>query len=57
MRSLLASGDVKPVIYTETYPLEKVADGLRALEARKTWGKAIVRVKQDDIVGNVFTKL
>jgi NADPH2:quinone reductase len=30
------------------YPLEKLVKGLDDLEKRKTWGKAIVRVKADD---------
>ncbi|KLO18426.1 alcohol dehydrogenase [Schizopora paradoxa] len=45
---LLASGKVKPIAYSETYTLENLANGLRALEDRKTYGKAIVRVRQDD---------
>ena len=46
--SLFASGRVKPVIFPEVYPLERVADGLAALERRETWGKAVVRVKVED---------
>jgi hypothetical protein len=38
------------VIFSEIYPLEKVVDGLAALERRETWGKAVVRVRDD---GNV----
>lgn len=45
--SLLQSGKVTPVIYPEIYPLERLADGLMALENRRTWGKAIVRVKDE----------
>jgi len=44
--SLLRSG-VTPVVYPEVYPLERLADGLGALENRKTWGKAIVRIKDE----------
>lgn len=44
--SLFASGRAKPVVYSETYPLERVADGLLAIEQRKTWGKVIVRVRE-----------
>jgi len=29
------------------YPLERLADGLVALENRKTWGKVIVRIKDE----------
>jgi NADPH:quinone reductase len=45
--SMMASGRIKPVIFSEVYPLEKIKDGLAALEARKTWGKAIIRVKEE----------
>ncbi|KAK0504589.1 hypothetical protein EDD18DRAFT_1125491 [Armillaria luteobubalina] len=44
---LLASGHVNPVNYTEVYTLETIRNGLAALENRKTWGKAIVRVKDE----------
>ena len=47
-RSLIESGKLKPVVYSEVWPLERVADGLAALEKRKTWGKAVVRVREDD---------
>ena len=36
------------MVYSEVWPLERVADGLAALEKRKTWGKAVVRVREDD---------
>ena len=45
---LLESGRVRPVIYPEVYPLERLADGLAAIESRKTWGKAVVRVREPD---------
>jgi len=44
---MLQSGEVTPVVYPEVYPLERLADGLVALENRKTWGKAIVRIKEE----------
>jgi NADPH2:quinone reductase len=47
-RRLIESGKLKAVVYSEVWPLERVADGLAALEKRKTWGKAIVRVRGDD---------
>lgn len=46
--SLFASERVKPVVYSEVYKLDDLAAGLRALEERKTWGKAIVRIREDD---------
>ncbi|KAI0768415.1 alcohol dehydrogenase [Irpex lacteus] len=45
---LFASGKVKPVVYSEVWPLERAADGLAALEKRQTWGKAVVRIKEED---------
>ncbi|KAF8200800.1 hypothetical protein BJ912DRAFT_1139179 [Pholiota molesta] len=35
------------VTYTEIYNFEQLADGLGALEKRQTWGKAVVRVKEE----------
>lgn len=31
----------------EIYKLEQLVDGLAALEKRQTWGKAVVRVKEE----------
>ena len=45
---LFASGQVKPVVYSEVWPLERTAEGLAALEKRKTWGKAVVRIREED---------
>lgn len=45
--SLFASNRVKPVTFTEVYSLDEVTKGLAALERRETWGKAVVRVKQE----------
>jgi NADPH:quinone reductase-like Zn-dependent oxidoreductase len=47
--SLFAAGRIKPVMYSEIYPLERVADGLSAVEQRRTWGKVIIRVKDEKI--------
>lgn len=44
---LIESGKLKPVVYSEVWPLERIADGLAALENRKTWGKAVVQVRED----------
>ncbi|KAJ8489094.1 hypothetical protein ONZ45_g13714 [Pleurotus djamor] len=44
---LLASETVKPVIYSEVYPLERLTDALDALERRETWGKVTIRVRND----------
>lgn len=45
--SMFQSGKVAPVIYPEIYPLERLSDGLVELEKRRTWGKAVVRVKDE----------
>ncbi|KZT10980.1 alcohol dehydrogenase [Laetiporus sulphureus 93-53] len=47
--NLLSSGRVTPVVYTEVFPLERLADGLVAIEQRKTWGKVITRIREDDM--------
>ncbi|GBE81072.1 Quinone oxidoreductase-like protein [Sparassis crispa] len=46
---LFASGRATPVVYTEVFPLERLSDGLSALEQRKTWGKVVVRVRDDEL--------
>jgi NADPH2:quinone reductase len=38
---------VTPVIFPDVVPLERLGDGLTALENRKTWGKVIVKIKED----------
>ena len=53
LHSLIESGKLKAVVYPEVWPLERVADGLVALEKRKTWGKAVVRVREDDITAKL----
>jgi len=49
---LFESG-LTPAVYPEIWALEDMAKGLDALEKRKTWGKAIVRVRQDDESGRL----
>ena len=44
---MLESGKVTPIIYPQLYPLERLAEGLVALENRETWGKVIVRVRDE----------
>lgn len=45
--SMFATGRVKPVIFSEVYKLDRVVDGLAAIETRQTWGKAVVRVRDE----------
>ncbi|KIK67400.1 hypothetical protein GYMLUDRAFT_37514 [Collybiopsis luxurians FD-317 M1] len=44
---LFSSGRVKPVVYPEIYPLDRLSEGLTALENRKTYGKVAVTIKND----------
>jgi NADPH:quinone reductase len=43
--SLFASKRVSPVVYDRVYALDELTLGLQDLEARKTWGKVVVRVQ------------
>lgn len=45
--ALFESGKVKPNVYEQVWGLEDLAKGLEALEKRKTWGKAVVRIRKD----------
>lgn len=45
---MLAEGQLKPVVYDEEYRLEQVAEALGALEQRKTWGKAVLTVREEN---------
>lgn len=44
--SLLSSGRVTPINYSEIFTLDNLAEGLNAIEQRRTWGKAIVRIQE-----------
>lgn len=55
--SLFASGKVKPIIYPTVYPLEKAMEGLDAVQRRETWGKAVVRVRDEDGKAIIGAKL
>ena len=46
---LLGSGKVIPALYDPIFDgLEQVGKGLDDLDKRKTWGRAVVRVRKDD---------
>lgn len=45
---MFAKGTAQPVTYTKTWSLEELAEGLGALERRETWGKAVIKVTEDD---------
>ncbi|WVF71614.1 hypothetical protein IAT40_006422 [Kwoniella sp. CBS 6097] len=46
---LLQEGKVKQILYPKRYiGLEKVSEGLGDIENRKTWGKAVVKIRSDD---------
>jgi len=44
---MIADGRIKPIVYKEVYSLEQLVEGLSALEKRQTWGKAVVRVRNE----------
>jgi NADPH:quinone reductase-like Zn-dependent oxidoreductase len=44
--ALFASGRLKPAVYDGHYTLETLTQGLRDLEDRTTWGKAVVRIRE-----------
>ena len=44
--ALLGSGRLKPAVYSGNYTLETLSQGLQDLENRKTWGKAVVHVRE-----------
>jgi len=46
---LFSSGRLKPVVYSGKYTLETLTQGLQDLENRKTWGKAVIRVREPEV--------
>lgn len=52
---LFASGRIKPIMYDKIFSLDEVTVGLDALERRQTWGKVIVRIKDEKQM--IVTKL
>ncbi|KZT26753.1 alcohol dehydrogenase [Neolentinus lepideus HHB14362 ss-1] len=51
--ALLSSGRVKPVVYSEVFPFERLPDGLVAIEKRQTWGKAVVRIRDESVMARL----
>lgn len=47
-RSLLSEGSFKVMVYPTIYSLESIPEGLKEIEDRKTWGKAVVKVRNED---------
>lgn len=46
---LVREGQLRPVIFEKIYKgLESLPEGLKALGSRGTWGKAVLRIKDDD---------
>ena len=43
--ALIASRQLKPLVYDGRYTLGTLTRGLQDLEDRKTWGKVVVRVR------------
>jgi NADPH2:quinone reductase len=50
---LFSAGHLKPVVYSGKYTLETAVEGLQDLENRKTWGKAVVRVREPAVKGKL----
>lgn len=46
--ALFDSRKARPNVFEKVWDLEELAQGLDALEKRKTWGKVVVRVRRDD---------
>jgi NADPH2:quinone reductase len=45
---LFTSERVKPVVYSEqVYGLEDVGKALDAVAARQTWGKAVIKIREE----------
>jgi Zinc-binding dehydrogenase len=51
--ALLASGKLKPVLFTGRYTLDTLTKGLDDLEHRRTWGKAVIRVREPPAPGKL----
>lgn len=46
---LVDAGNIRPVVYKESYNgLEAVSKALEDVKARKTWGRAVVRICEDE---------
>lgn len=46
--SLFSKGSLKVMVYPTIYSLERIPEGLKKIEDRETWGKSVVRVRNDD---------
>ncbi|VDB90869.1 unnamed protein product [Peniophora sp. CBMAI 1063] len=51
---MISENRLSPVVYEKVYTLDTLVEGLDDLEKRRTWGKAIARVRSDS---HVKTKL
>lgn len=45
---LMNTNRVRPVVFDRVYTLETLVQGLDDLEKRQTWGKAVVRVQDEE---------
>jgi len=45
---LMETGKVTPIVYDRVYPLEELPRALDALEKRETYGKAVIRVREEE---------
>jgi NADPH2:quinone reductase len=51
--ALLVSGKLGPILFTGEYTLDSLTKGLDDLEHRRTWGKAVVRVREPPAQGKL----
>lgn len=49
LHRLFTTGKLKPVIYHEVFPLDRLVEGLDAIAQRKTYGKAILHIKDEPV--------
>ncbi|KAG8932890.1 hypothetical protein FRC02_000400 [Tulasnella sp. 418] len=47
LMALYESGKLKPIIYSEVFSFESLPQGLKAIADRQTWGKAVLRIKEE----------
>ena len=50
---MLVKKRVNPVVFSHTYTLESATQGLDDLEQRKTWGKAVTRVREEPVTAKL----
>lgn len=44
---MFEEGSVKPVVFEKVYRLESIAEGLKAIQRRETWGKLVASLEDE----------